>query len=73
MLSPCSHNCGNPSSGNLDELSLSPSVTASPLLDLIMNPCSELASIDHLPRIFDVVSTICVAPFLLRPPKSELS
>ena len=34
-----------------------------PLLGLMMNPCSELASIVHLPRIFDVVSTICVAPF----------
>ena len=49
--------------GNLNGLSLSQSVTSSPLLDLMMNPCSELASIVHLPRIFDVVSTICVAPF----------
>ena len=63
MLSPCSHSCGNPSFGNLNGLSLSQSVTSSPLLDLMMNPCSELASIVHLPRIFDVVSTICVAPF----------
>ena len=63
MLSPCSHSCGNPSFGNLNGLSLSQSVTSSPLLDLTMNPCSELASIVHLPRIFDVVSTICVAPF----------
>ena len=63
MLSPCSHSGGNPSFGNLNGLSLSQAVTSSPLLDLIMNPCSELASIVHLPRIFDVVSTICVAPF----------
>ena len=63
MLSPCSHSCGNPSFGNLNGLSLSQSVTSSPLLDLMMNPCSELASIVHLSRIFDVVSTICVAPF----------
>ena len=63
MLSPCSHSGGNPSFGNLNGLSLSQSVTSSPLLDLMMNPCSELASIVHLPRIFDVVSTICVAPF----------
>ena len=63
MLSPCSHSGGNPSYGNLNGLSLSQSVTSSPLLDLMMNPCSELASIVHLPRIFDVVSTICVAPF----------
>ena len=63
MLSPCSHSCGNPSFGNLNGLSLSQSVTSSPLLDLMMNPCSELASIVHLPRISDVVSTICVAPF----------
>ena len=63
MLSPCSHSGGNPSFGNLNGLSLSQSVTSSPLLDVMMNPCSELASIVHLPRIFDVVSTICVAPF----------
>ena len=63
MLSPCSHSCGNPSFGNLNGLSLSQSVTSSPLLDVMMNPCPELASIVHLPRIFDVVSTICVAPF----------
>ena len=63
MLSPCSHSDGNPSFGNLNGLSLSQSVTSSPLLDLMMNPCSELASIVHLPRIFDVVPTICVAPF----------
>ena len=63
MLFPCSHSCGNPSFGNLNGLSVSQSVTSSPLLDLMMNPCSELASIFHLPRIFDVVSTICVAPF----------
>ena len=63
MLSPCSHSGGNPSFGNLNGLSLSQSVTSSPLLDLMMNPCLELASIVHLPRIFDVVSTICVAPF----------
>ena len=63
MLSPCSHSGGNPSFGNLNGLSLSQSVTSSPLLDVMMNPCPELASIVHLPRIFDVVSTICVAPF----------
>ena len=63
MLSPCSHSGGNPSFGNLNGLSLSQSVTSSPLLDVMMNPYSELASIVHLPRIFDVVSTICVAPF----------
>ena len=63
MLSPCSHSGGNPSFGNLNGLSLSQSVTSSPLLDVMMNPCSELASIVHLPRIFDVVPTICVAPF----------
>ena len=63
MLSPCSPSDGNPPFGNLNGLSLSQSVTSSPLLDLMMNPCSELASIVHLPRIFDVVSTICVAPF----------
>ena len=28
MLSPCSHNCGNPSFGNFDELSLSSSATS---------------------------------------------
>ena len=63
MLSPCSHSRGNPSFGILNGLSLSQSVTSSPLLDVMMNPCSELASIVHLPRIFDVISTICVAPF----------
>ena len=63
MLSPCSHSGGNPSFGNINGLSLSQSVTSSPLLDIMMNPCSELASIVHLPRIFDVISTICVAPF----------
>ena len=63
MLSPCSHSCGNPSFGNLNGLSLSQSVTSSSPLDLMMNPCSGLASIVHHPRIFDVVSTICVAPF----------
>ena len=63
MLSPCSHSCGNSSFGNLNGLSLRQSVTSSPLLDVMMNPYSELASIVHLPRIFDVVSTICVAPF----------
>ena len=63
MLSPCSHSGGNPSFGNLNGLSLSQSVTSSPLLDVMMNPCPELASIVHLPRISDVVSTICVAPF----------
>ena len=39
MLSPCSHSCGNPSFGNLNGLSLSESVTSSPLLDLMTNPC----------------------------------
>ena len=39
MLSPCSHNCGNPSFGNLNGLSLSQSVTSSPLLGLMMNYC----------------------------------
>ena len=63
MLSPCSHSGGNPSFGNLNGLSLRQSITSSPLLDVMMNPYSELASIVHLPRIFDVVSTICVAPF----------
>ena len=63
MSSPCSHSCGNPSFGNLNGLSLSQSVTSSPLLDVMMNPCPELASIVHLPRIFDVILTICVAPF----------
>ena len=51
MLFPCSHSCGNPSFGNLNGLSLRQSVTSSPLLDLIMNPCSELASIVHFSRI----------------------
>ena len=37
MLSPWWHTCGNPSFGNLEELSLSPSATPHPLLDLMMN------------------------------------
>ena len=39
MLSPWSNSCGNPSFGNLNGLSLSQSVTSSPLLDLMMNSC----------------------------------
>ena len=39
MLSPCSHSCGNPSFGNLNGMSLSPSATSSSSPWLMMNSC----------------------------------
>ena len=49
--------------GNPNELSLSQSVTSSPLRDLMMNPCSELASIVQYSRILQCHLDNCVAPF----------
>ena len=64
MLSPCSLNCGNPSFGNLEELSLSSSSTSlsSPWDNdelLLMEITSWFISQES----YSVIPSICVAPF----------
>ena len=74
MKFPCSHNCGNQSFGNLDDLLLSLSATSSSSPSfthelLFQNPLPLFISRES----YDVFSSICVAPFLLRHPESEVS
>ena len=73
MLSHCSLNGGNPSFGNLGELPLSSPATSlsSPWFNdelLLQKP----APIVHFSRILQCHSSICVAPFLLGHPESEV-
>ena len=58
--------------GNLEELSLSPSATPHPLLDLMMNS-SELASVVQFSRILQCHLDNLCCTFLLRHPESEVS
>ena len=72
MLSPCSHNCGNPSFENLNELSLSQSATSSYLLDLMMNSYLRTHFHSSSPENLRCgIDNLCCT-FLLRHPESEL-
>ena len=64
MIFPCSHNCGNQSFGNLDDLLLSLSATSSSSPWFTLNSCVRTRSHSSIPENLTMSSRqIGVAPF----------